>query len=145
MDRGMISPYNLAFLSEAGRRYLLATHRKALAVFDDELRCPGWQRLPDNPDVEVKVLVRPHQDEDEHGREGEREREPESERIHYLLARSRPRRHKERAIRRRQRRALAKGLKKLQARVARGRLKKRDKIHEAIGRITGRYPKARSF
>ena len=145
MDRGMISEESLAFLSEPGRRYLLATHRKALAVFDDELRCPGWQRLPDNPDVEVKVLVRPHQDEDEHGREGEREREPESERIHYLLARSRPRRHKERAIRRRQRRALAKGLKKLQARVARGRLKKRDKIHEAIGRLTGRYPKARSF
>ena len=141
MDRGMISDDSLAFLSEPGRRYLLATRRQALASFQEELCGPGWQRLPDNPDVEVKTF--------------ERQREVEGadtgagagigERIHYLLARSRPRRHKERAIRRRQRRALAKGLKKLQARVARGRLKKRDKIHEAIGRLTGRYPKARSF
>src|SRR5207249_6554261 len=115
MDRGMISDDSLAFLSEPGRRYLLATRRQALASFQEELCGPGWQRLPDNPDVEVKTF--------------ERQREVEGadtgagagigERIHYLLARSRPRRHKERAIRRRQRRALAKGLKKLQARVAR--------------------------
>jgi hypothetical protein len=135
MDRGMISDDSLAFLSEPGRRYLLATRRQALTAFQNELRCPGWQRLPDNPDVTVKIFERAGQDA------GERA----GERIHYLLARSRPRRHKERAMRRRQRRALAKGLKKLQARVARGRLKKRDKIHEAIGRLTGRYPKARPF
>jgi transposase len=147
MDRGMISDDSLAFLSEPGRRYLLATRRKALVAFDDELRGSGWQRLPDNPDVEVKIFERQRQTEGEAESEGERAGEAEraGERIHYLLARSRPRRHKERAIRRRQRRALAKGLKKLQARVARGRLKKRDKIHEAIGRLTGRYPKARSF
>jgi transposase len=155
MDRGMISDESLTFLSEPGRRYLLATYRKALVAFDDELRGSGWQRLPDNPDVEVKTFERQRDAEDEGeragkhegeaGHEGEREAGHEGERIYYLLARSRPRRHKERAIRRRQRRALAKGLKKLQARVARGRLKKRAKIHEAIGRLTGRYPKARGF
>jgi len=58
--------------------------------------------LPDNPDVEVKLLQRDD--------------------VHYLLARSKPRRAKERAIRRRQRRGLAKALKKLVARVAQGRL-----------------------
>jgi len=151
MDRGMISDDSLAFLSEPGRRYLLATRRKALVAFDDELRGSGWQRLPDNPDVQVKIFERQRETEGEAESEGEREAERlgeaerAGERIHYLLARSRPRRHKERAIRRRQRRALATGLKKLQARVARGRLKKRDKIHEAIGRLTGRYPKARPF
>jgi transposase len=145
MDRGMISDESLAFLSEPGRRYLLATRRKALAAFDDELRSSGWQRLPDNADVEVKIFDRKREEEGEAGRAGARAAEHEGERIYYLLARSRPRRHKERAIRRRQRRALAKGLKKLQARVARGRLKKRDKIHQAIGRLTGRYPKARPF
>ena len=151
MDRGMISDDSLAFLSEPGRRYLLATRRKALVAFDDELRGSGWQRLPDNPDVQVKIFERQRETEGEAASEGEREAERlgeaerAGERIHYLLARSRPRRHKERAIRRRQRRALATGLKKLQARVARGRLKKRDKIHEAIGRLTGRYPKARPF
>jgi hypothetical protein len=55
--------------------------------------------------------------------------------VHYLLARSKPRRAKERAIRRRQRRGLARALKKLHARVAKGRLKKRDKVVEAIGRL----------
>jgi hypothetical protein len=125
MDRGMISDDALEFLSAPGRRYLLATRRPALVPFQDDLRRPGWQRLPDNPEVEVKLLQRDD--------------------LHYLLARSKPRRAKERAIRRRQRRGLAQGLKKLQARVAAGRLKKRDKILEAVGRLKERFPKARPF
>jgi hypothetical protein len=81
--------------------------------------------LPDNPEVEVKLLKRDD--------------------VHYLLARSQPRRHKERAMRRRQRRGLAQALKKLHARVAKGRLKKRDKILEAVGRLKERFPKAHPF
>jgi transposase len=125
MDRGMISEDTLAFLNEPGRRYLLSTRRHALAAFQPELRAPGWQQLPDNPEVEVKLLQR--------------------DGLHYLLARSQPRREKERAMRRRQRQGLAKALKKLHTRVARGRLKNRDKILEAIGRLKGRYPKACPF
>jgi transposase len=124
MDRGMISKETLAFLGKSGRRYLLATKRSALAAFQKELRTSGWQRLPDR-EVDVKLLKR--------------------RRVHYLLARSEPRRQKERAIRRRQRRGLARDLKKLQSRVAKGRLKKRDKIAEAIGKLKERYPKARGF
>ncbi|GAC1666139.1 MAG: hypothetical protein PVS2B1_24850 [Candidatus Dormibacteraceae bacterium] len=125
MDRGMISKDALAFLNEPGRRYLLSTRRHELLQFQDELRGSGWRRLPDNPDVEVKLLER--------------------DGIHYLLARSQPRRSKERAMRRRERRGLAKALKKLHDRVRQGRLKKRDKILEAVGRLKGRYPKARPF
>jgi transposase len=125
MDRGMIDEQSLAFLSEPGRRYLLSTKRHALNEFQSELASPGWQRLPDNPDVEVRLLQR--------------------DEVHYLLARSKPRRAKERAMRRRQRRGLAKALKKLYARVAAGRLKKRDKILEAVGRLKERFPKARPF
>jgi transposase len=125
MDRGMISDDALEFLGAPGRRYLLATRRQALTPFQAELRCPGWQRLPDNSDVEVKLLQR--------------------DGVYYLLARSQPRRHKERAMRRRQRRGLAKALKALQRRVAQGRLKKRDKIVEAVGRLKERFPKARGF
>jgi transposase len=124
MDRGMISKETLAFLGKSGRRYLLATKRAALAAFQKELRSPGWQRLPDR-EVDVKPLKRG--------------------RVHYLLARSEPRRQKERAMRRRQRRGLASDLKKLQSRVTKGRLKKRDKIAEAIGKLKERYPKARGF
>ena len=125
MDRGMIDEDSLAFLSEPGRRYLLSTKRHALNQFQNELASLGWQRLPDNPDVEVKLLKRAD--------------------VHYLLARSKPRRAKERAMRRRQRRGLAKALKKLSLRIAAGRLKKRDKIHEAVGRLKERFPKAHPF
>jgi transposase len=125
MDRGMISEDTLAFLNEPGRRYLLSMRRHALVAFQAELRSPGWQQLPDNPEVEVKLLQR--------------------DSLHYLLARSQPRREKERSIRRRQRHGLAKALKKLHARIARGRLKNRDKILEAIGRLKGRFPKACPF
>ena len=125
MDRGMISEDTLQFLGRSGRRYLLATRRGELAAFAQHLRAGGWQRLPDNPDVEVKLLKR--------------------KRVHYLLARSRPRRQKERAIRRRQRRGLARALEKLRKRITDGRLKSRDKILEGVGRLKGRFPKARPF
>ena len=62
------------------------------------------------------------------------------QKVHYLLARSRPRRKKERAIRRRQRRGLAQGLKALRAHRS-GKLKKRDKILERVGRLKGRFPR----
>ena len=125
MDRGMISKDTLKLLNQSGRRYLLATRRGELRSFAEELRSGGWERLEGNPDVEVKLLKR--------------------KKVHYLLARSRPRRQKERAIRRRQRRGLAKALVKLQQRIQGGRLKKRDKILECVGTIKGHFPKARIF
>jgi transposase len=125
MDRGMISDETLEFLGQPGRRYLLATRRGELASFSEHLRTGGWQSLQDNPEVEVKLLKRQEE--------------------HYLLARSRPRRHKERAIRRRQRRGLARGLEKLRKRIKDGRLKNRDKILESLGGLKGRFPKARPF
>jgi transposase len=125
MDRGMISKDTLKLLNQSGRRYLLATRRGELSSFAEELRSGGWQRLEGHPEVEVKLLKR--------------------NKVHYLLARSRPRRQKERAIRRRQRRGLAKALQKLHRRIEGGRLKKRDKIVECVGTIKGRFPKARIF
>jgi transposase len=122
MDRGMISQETLQFLGRSGRRYLLATRRGELATFAPQLRAGSWQHLKDHPDVEVKLL--------------------KQKRVHYLLARSRPRRQKERAIRRRQRRGLARALEKLQKRIEEGRLKNRDTILESVGRLKGRFPKA---
>ena len=125
MDRGMISDESLKFLGESNRRYLLATKRGELSGFQDDLGKTGWSQLRKNSQVEVKLFER--------------------EAVHYLLARSRPRRRKERAIRRRQRRGLASDLKKLCALVDAGKLKKRDKILERVGRLKERYPKARGF
>lgn len=125
MDRGMISKKTLAFLSKPGRRYLLATRRHELKRFAKALREAGWQTLPEHPSVAVKIVKRRG--------------------VHYLLARSNDRKKKERAIRRRQRRPLAMALRKLQKRIAGGRLKNRDKILEAIGRLKQRFPKATPF
>ena len=122
MDRGMISKDNLAFLGRDGRRYLIALKRGALTRFAKELTRPGWERLPDHDEVEVKRFCR--------GRST------------YLLARSLPRRRKERAIRRRQLLKMYRGLRSLQRRIATGRLKKRDKILECLGRLKGACPKA---
>jgi len=125
MDRGMVSKETLRFLNRSGRRYLLATRRSDLKKFPTQLSAGNWQRLPDNAEVEVKQF-----------RRGQ---------VHYLLARSKPRRKKERAMRRKQRRGLAQALRKLHRRVAAGRLKQRDKILEALGRLQARYPKACPF
>ncbi len=125
MDRGMISADTLAFLEEPGRRYLLATRRDELKKFQEELLPAGWQMMPEHPGIVVKLLKR--------------------DGVQYLLAKSNDRKQKERAIRRKQRRGLALALRKLQARVAQGRLKQRDKVLEAIGRLKGRFPKAVPF
>lgn len=125
MDRGMISKQTLAFLNQPGRRYLLALRRSGLNEFQDQLGREGWQRMDEHSEVEVKLVP--------------------GEGATYLLSRSRPRRHKERAIRRRQRRGLAQALKCLERQVTSGRLKKRDKILERVGRLKERFPKARPF
>jgi transposase len=125
MDRGMISKDTVRFLSRPGRRYVLATRRSELKRFTKHLGSGGWQRLAEHPDVEVKPVPRG--------------------RVCYLLARSKPRRKKERAIRRRQRHGLRRALQKLQGTVAGGRLKKRDTILERFGRLKERYPKAVPF
>ena len=125
MDRGMISDATLAFLRRSGRRYLLATRRSELAQFQKQLQQGPWQHLEGHRDIEVQLRKRRG--------------------VTYLLARSKPRRKKERAMRRRQRRTLARALRKLQETVATGRLKKRDKILERVGRLKGKFPKATSF
>src|SRR5271170_4303897 len=124
MDRGMISKKTLAFLGQSPRKYLLATLRKEVARFQHYLG-RKWQRLEEHRDIEVQPIKRGG--------------------LTYLLVRSKPRRKKERAMRRRQRRALALALRRLQEQLAAGRLKSRDKILERLGRLKGKYPKATPF
>jgi transposase len=120
MDRGMISEENLEFLSQPGRHYLIGTRRSELANFQAELTAGDW--LPLREEVEVKPVTR--------------------EGVAYLLARSCQRRKKERAMRRRQLLGLHRALVRLRNRVRKGRLKKRDKVLEGVGRFKARFPQA---
>jgi transposase len=125
MDRGMVSKEKLKFLSRPGRRYVIALRRTEVVRFQKHLGRKGWQGLKDRPEVEIKPVQRAT--------------------VSYLLVRSRARRQKERAMRRRQHRALADGLKRLAKRITAGRLKNRDKILERVGQLKGKNPKARPF
>jgi transposase len=121
MDRGMISEENLKFLSGEDRHYLIATKRSELSAFLEELTDgKPWQAIRE--DVEVKPIER--------------------EGVAYLLARSMPRRRKERAMRKRQLIGMHHSLKRLRESVRAGRLRNRDKVLERVGRLKERYPKA---
>src|SRR5262249_13176592 len=110
----------------SGRQYLVGLRRSVVTRFTRQLQTRwGWQCLSEHEDVEIKLVRR--------GRK------------QYVLARSRPRRQKEQGIRRRPRRGVAKDLRKLQTRLAKGKLKNRDKILQRVGRLQERYPKARPF
>jgi hypothetical protein len=89
----MITDASLRFLGESGRRYVLATRRGESVELQAKLGREGWKRLPKTPQAEVILFKRKD--------------------VHYPLARSQPRRKKERAIRRRQRCGLERDLKRL--------------------------------
>src|SRR5207249_3146910 len=63
----------------------------------------------------------------------------------YILCRSEGRQDKDRASRETHEGKLLADLRKLQERVAKGRLKKQEKSHQAIGRIKERYPRVARY
>jgi len=65
--------------------------------------------------------------------------------IVYLLCRSEGREEKDRAIREKQETKLIADLNRLQQRVAKGRLKRENKIQRAIGRLLERYPRVARY
>lgn len=123
VDRGIASQANIAYLKERKQSYLVGTPRSQLSQFEAELCTKDWQRVREA--VEVKTLRRG----------GET----------YVLARSKQRRLKERAIRKRQLLGWHGDLKKLAARVAKGQLEDADKVMEQVGRLRERWPAASKF
>src|SRR6185503_9564815 len=59
----------------------------------------------------------------------------------FVLCRSEGRQVKDQAIRLKQEKRLLADLSRLQTRIAKGRLKQSEKIHEALGRLKERYPR----
>ena len=123
VDRGLATEKSVQYLRDHQQSFLVGTPKGMLQEFDAELCTADWTLA--RPQVQVKVVQR----------DGEA----------YVLARSRLRRKKERAIRRKQLHGLRDDLRKLSARVSSGRLKDADKVQQAIGRLSERWPKAKRF
>jgi transposase len=123
VDRGLATARSVQYLKDQKQSFLVGTPKAMLAEFDAQLCTADWTLVREQ--VQVKVVRR----------DGEA----------YVLARSRMRRKKERAMRRRQLHGLRDDLRKLQARVNSGNLKDIAKVQQAIGRLAERWPAAWRF
>jgi transposase len=121
-DRGIVSEENLQLLRRRGACYLVATPRRKLAAFEQEILKGDWTEVSGRPDIEVKLIER----------DGEL----------YVLSRNRERAERERSIRLRALHGLRKDLKALSKSVHTGRLRQRDLILLRLGRLEERWPNA---
>jgi len=103
----------------------VATPKRKLAAFEQELLQADWAEVSGRPDIEVKLVER----------DGEL----------YVLTRSRDRAERERTIRLRALHGLRNDLGKLSKQVRTGRLRKRDLILLRLGRLEERWPNAWAY
>jgi transposase len=123
VDRGLATEKSVQYLKDQNQSFLVGTPKGMLQEFDAHLCTADWTLVREQ--VQVKVVQR----------DGDA----------YVLARSRLRRKKERAIRRRQLHGLRDDLRKLSIRVSSGNLKNMAKVQQAIGRLAERWPAAWRF
>ena len=136
VDRGMAFDDNLQQITERGYHYLVASRQgERNEHLDDFEEAAGWQEVvrepsPTNPGQQkTRVMVK---------------RKVVGDEVH-VLCRSDGREAKDRAIREKHEQRLLGDLRKLQARVATGKLKDAAKVHEAIGRLKERYPRVARY
>lgn len=122
-DRGLVSKSNIRHFEERGCQFLVGTPRSKLSDFEKELLAGDWHEIRD--ELEVQYI----QDKD----------------ANYVLARSRQRAQKERAMRDRQILGLMRDVIKLSKRVRNGQLKDAGRIHQQIGRLRERYKVGRGY
>lgn len=136
VDRGMAFAANLAQIRARGHHYLVAArypergdHQDAFAAdadWTEVIRTPS----PRNPgQKKTRVFIK---------------RQTVGAEVH-ILCRSDARIDKDRAIRDKHEQRLLADLQKLQARVARGRLRDAGKIQEALGRLKERYSRVARY
>jgi len=130
VDRGMAFDENLEQIVARGYSYLVAARQSERGAWLDAFEDDGdWQQLTPSsakgPTVRIKS----------------RERDG----LTWLLCVSEGRTKKDRAIREKQEQRFLTDVAKLQKRIVAGRLKNRDKIHVAIGRLAERYPRVARY
>jgi len=136
VDRGLAYAENIAEIKARKLHYLVASRQPErtqwLADFTDPKGFTQVLRQPSpcNPaQKKTRIEVKIHRHEDET----------------HVLCRSEPRIDKDRAIRAKQESRLLADLEKLGQRVAGGKLKRIEKIGEAIGRLRERYPRVARY
>ncbi len=132
VDRGMAYQENLDEIRARHYHYLVAGRQPERNEWLDELeKDEGWEEVirkpsPRNPfQKKTKVEIK---------------RERKGDEL-FILCRSDGRQEKDRAIREKQEGRLLQDLEKLKRRIEKGRLKRSDKIHQAVGRLKERYPR----
>jgi len=135
VDRGMAFQDNIDEIKEKGYHYIVATRQAERNEYLDEFEKGGFSEVirsvsPTNPSKKKSsVLVKKIQKGDEL----------------LALCISEGRGEKDKAIREFHEKKLVADIKKLVKRIANGRLKKEEKIYEAIGRIKERYPRVARY
>ena len=136
VDRGMAYEENLKQIRGRGHHYIVAGRQPERNQWLEELeREEDWEEVvrlpsPQNPfQKKSRVEVKRRQKGDEV----------------YILCRSEGRRDKDRAIREAHEQKLIGDLVRLNKRIERGRLKKAEKVHQAIGRLKERYARVARY
>jgi len=136
VDRGMAFAANLAQIRARGHHYLVAARYPERGAHQDAFADDAdWTevvrvRSPRNPgQKKTRVIIK---------------RQTVGDEVH-ILCRSDARVEKDRAIRDQHEQRLLADLRKLQARVAQGRLRDPSKVQEAIGRLKERYSRVARY
>ncbi len=135
VDRGMAFPENIDEIKEKGYHYIVATRQTERNQYLDEFERGGFCQLlrsasPTNPSQKKSgVFIKKIEKEDEL----------------LVLCISEGREEKDRAIRESHEKKLVIDLERLAKRIEKGRLKNKEKIYEAIGRIKERYPRVARY
>jgi transposase len=136
VDRGMAYKENLEQIRKRGLHYLVAGLQSERNEWLEELEQEDdWEQVIRTPSSQNPFQKKTRV---------EIKRRQKGEEV-YILCRSEGRQDKDRAIREKHEGKLLADLRKLQERVAKGRLKKEEKIHQAIGRIKERYPRVARY
>jgi len=135
VDRGMAYEENLEEIRSHGLHYLVAGRQSERNAWLDAFEEDDWHNVtrmpsPRNPfQKKAHVALKYREKGDEI----------------YVLCVSEGREEKDKAIRAKQEQRLLQDLERLQRRIEQGRLKKSEKIHEAIGRLKERYPRVARY
>lgn len=136
VDRGMAFDDNLQQIQDRHCHSIVASRQgERNERLDDFEDAAGWEAIirqpsPRNPAQKKTCVVV--------------KRKVVGEEVH-ILCKSDGREEKDRAIREKHEQRLLVDLKKLKARIAKGRLKDETKVHQAIGRLKERYPRVARY